>query len=646
MDNAIFGAAAAPLAVTGTATAANGAMIEVGGHPATIVSSEAISETRTRYSYSGSMGFANLGLTPVVVRVTEPSGRGAHHAIRVTRLATPPAIEEVFPASNAAGVDPGAMVVVVFSNPMDRASLRCGAGEACAFRLESPSGSAVSGLFDLDHDALTFAPAAPLEEGVEYAIRIGTAAKDAGGAALAGEFVSRFRVGLAAAASGAPLLDALPARSCGSALTIGGSAPAGARIQLDVGSSKFLASADGSGRFRYDAPLTGQAGYLLVRARTIGADGSLSAAAHSCVLVDCGGFGVSAASFDRTVNTLTISFTAPVDLATATTGDSGAIRLRLGDNRIVRGGVSLSNSTTLSVVPAENLRQTSFTLEVTTAIRGTDGSPLSAPFSQPFLHDSVEPGPGDGTGFISGEVYDASTGRPLAGATISIATPTNAFGETPAVAATSSSPRPAQRGEGLGERGAILSDSRGRYTIRLPEGAHTLEVRADGFTSAWRQVILPAGAGITPIDIRLAKRAQTATIAALPLALADGGEDGVTTRASLEIPSGSIAAGARVTLTSVGAQSLAGLLPLGWSPLGSAEIAVAGGELAAATLSFDVPAADVTAAAKPLSLVRYDRDRDEWRVLIPAVNVASGRASAPIAGTGEYALVYADGATP
>ncbi|HSN68239.1 MAG TPA: Ig-like domain-containing protein, partial [Thermoanaerobaculia bacterium] len=36
-DNAIFGAAAAPLAVTGTATAANGAMIEIGGHPATIV---------------------------------------------------------------------------------------------------------------------------------------------------------------------------------------------------------------------------------------------------------------------------------------------------------------------------------------------------------------------------------------------------------------------------------------------------------------------------------------------------------------------------------------------------------------------------------------------------------------------------------
>ncbi|HEU5162167.1 MAG TPA: Ig-like domain-containing protein, partial [Thermoanaerobaculia bacterium] len=632
LDNAIFGAATSALAVTGTATAANGATIEIGGHPATIVSSEAISESRTRYTFSGSMGFADLGLTPVVARVTEPSGRSVHHAIRVTRLASPPTIEQVFPASNAAGVDPGAMAVVVFSNPMDRTSLRCGGGEACAFRLESPSGSALSGVFDVDRDALTFAPAAPLEEGVEYTLRIGTAAKDTGGVALASEYVSRFRVGLAAAPSAAPLLDALPTRYCGTALTIAGSAPAGARIQLDVGSSKFLTAADGSGRFRYDAPLTGEAGYLLLRARTIGSDGSLSAAAHACVLIDCGGLGVSAASFDRTVNTLTISFTAPVDVATATAGDAGAIRLRLKDNRIVGGGVSLANSTTLSITPAENLRETSFTLEVTTAIRGTDGTPLSAPFSQPFIHDSGESGPGDGTGFVSGEVYDASTGRPLRGASVAVAVPVNAFDDPTTIRASANF--------------GVLSDARGRYAVRLPEGAHALHAAVDGFTSAWRQVIVPAGGGITPIDIRLAKRAKTATIAALPVALVDGGEDEVTTRASLEIPPGSIGAGARVTLTSVGGQSLAGLLPLGWSPLGSAEIVVSGGELAAATLSFDVPAAEVTAAAKPLSLALYDRDRDEWRVLVPAVNVTSGRASAPIAGAGDYALVYADGTTP
>ncbi|MCA1732780.1 MAG: Ig-like domain-containing protein, partial [Acidobacteria bacterium] len=100
--------------------------------------------------------------------------------------------------------------------------------------------------------------------------------------------------------------------------------------------------------------------------------------------------------------------------------------------------------------------------------------------------------------------------------------------------------------------------------------------------------------------------------------------------------------GAAVTFTSVGAQSLAGLLPLGWSPLGSAEIVTAGGDLAAATLSFDIPEVAVAGSGKSLALVRYDADRDEWRVVVPVVNVVSGRAVAPIVASGMYALVYPD----
>ncbi|MCA1733160.1 MAG: Ig-like domain-containing protein, partial [Acidobacteria bacterium] len=178
-DHAIFGMNAPALEISGTASAANGATIEVGGQPATIVSTEAISEMRTRYAFTASASFATVGPTPVVARVTDPEGRSAYHAIRVTKLSAAPKVAQVFPDAQAIGVDPGAMIVVLFSNPMDRASLRCGAGEGCAFRLETPSGSAVSGLLDLDEDALTFAPAAPLEDGAARAIVEATAASSA-----------------------------------------------------------------------------------------------------------------------------------------------------------------------------------------------------------------------------------------------------------------------------------------------------------------------------------------------------------------------------------------------------------------------------------------------------------------------------------
>ncbi|HEY0592686.1 MAG TPA: Ig-like domain-containing protein, partial [Thermoanaerobaculia bacterium] len=378
-DHAIFAAARPAIEIGGTAIAASGATVEVNGQRASIVSTEPLGGARVRYSFTASVPFATLGPTPLVARVTEPAGRGAYHAIRVDRLAVAPKVERVFPANAAIGIDPGAMIVVLFSSPMDRGSLRCGAGDGCAFRLEASNGSPVSGLLDLDGDAMTFAPAAPLEDGTEYTIRVTTAARDAAGGPIGSEHASRFRVGLAAAQASAPALDAFPAKHCGTMLPIAGSAPAGARVRLDVGSSAFTVTADASGRFAYDAPLTGESGFLLVRARTIASSGALSAASHSCVLVDCGGLGVASAAYDRTVNTLTITFSAPVDVATAT---GGAIRL-VADGVAIAATIALESPSVLRVSPVEDLTRRSFTLEITTAVRALDGRPLSAPFAQP-----------------------------------------------------------------------------------------------------------------------------------------------------------------------------------------------------------------------------------------------------------------------
>jgi len=130
------------------------------------------------------------------------------------------------------------------------------------------------------------------------------------------------------------------------------------------------------------------------------------------------------------------------------------------------------------------------------------------------------------------------------------------------------------------------------------------------------------------------------------LVLTHGGEGQkpLSRRAELRIPSSAIGAGDRVTLTSLGAQSLPGLLPLGWSPLGSAEIVSSEPAWgASAELSFDVPRDELIATGQTLTAVRYQEDRDEWRVLVAAVNVSSdGKATIAIVGPGAYALVYPD----
>ncbi|MGH9459336.1 MAG: Ig-like domain-containing protein, partial [Thermoanaerobaculia bacterium] len=109
---------------------------------------------------------------------------------------------------------------------------------------------------------------------------------------------------------------------------------------------------------------------------------------------------------------------------------------------------------------------------------------------------------------------------------------------------------------------------------------------------------------------------------------------------ALDIPGGGIGAGAEIAITSVGAQSLAGLLPLGWSPLGSAQID--GDSAVTGTLSFAIDPVAVAAAGRPLSLVRYDSDRDEWRVIVPSVALSGESAEAPVSAPGAYALVYPD----
>jgi len=609
--------------VSGTFRGDEGSTIDVNGVSATV--------DGTAKTFFADVTFSTLpgGITPVVARIAQPSGgEGAFDSLRVYKLSDAPKVLETFPAANAFEVDPGVVVLALFSAPMDRAST------AAAFRLENASGSPVNGKTLLDKDVLTFAPATTLTPGERYTIRITTTATDLAGQPLETAVDSSFVVATSAPTT-APTITTASGRICAQLVDVTGTSIPGARVRLDYGQISFTTNASATGAFSYKIPLSGQAGYHVIRVRTVGADGTLSAAAELKLNLDCTGPRVLRASYDRDANQLTIVFSNDVKPATLTTGAAGSIQLVLPDDRVVGGAIAASGAN-VTVVPAENLGTATFTLKVTRDVQDLQGRELELVHTQLFAvggdGEQLEPG----YGFISGEVYDATTGRPLAGADIAIEVPTAAFARrvgtnalTPATQAVT-----------------MTTDARGRYTKSLPEGAHTIRASANGYTSVWRQIIVPAGGGVIPIDIRLTRRGETksADSGALSLVHGDnnGGNSSVTRRAELAIPAGAITAGATVTLTSTGAQSLAGLLPLGWSPLASAEIVSTASPLGASTLTFDVPQAAITAAAQTIAAVRYDESRDEWRVLVPVVNIANGKASFDAASPGAYALVYAD----
>ncbi|HEX6639620.1 MAG TPA: Ig-like domain-containing protein, partial [Thermoanaerobaculia bacterium] len=622
LDNSWFDAASgATFAVSGSFNASTAATIEVNGEVATI---DAAAST-----FTANVPFATLTSTPVIARITEPDGSSSLDAVRVNKLGAAPRVVQTFPDADAVDVDPGTLPLVLFSASMNRASVRS------AFRLENAAGTPVSGDVTLDRDVLTFAPAVLLTAGERYTMRIAASAADLAGNTLGTEFTRSFTIA-ATAPIAAPALNAYAARVCDT-LTLTGTAPADVRVRIDLGSLSFNTTASSTGAFSFTLPLSGRSGFQVARVRVVGSDGSLSAAAEAKFEVDCAGPQVVDARFDRPTNVLTVTFSKPIDIATVTTGENGSARLQLTDGTIVGGSVAaLSSPTSISITPAQNLGETSFTLAITTAVKDTNGAALTAPFSRAFTIG--EPTLGDGAGYISGEIFDADTGRPLPGATVSIEVPVGAFARglsnqsvrSDDVSATSTA--------------AALTDNRGRYLRELPEGAHTIRASADGYTTVWRQIIVRAGAGVIPTDIRLTRRGSTANGNGSAATLTHGGGTAqpLALASELRIPAGILAAGQNATLTSLGAQSLAGLLPLGWSPLASAEIVSNAPSLSGAELTFTVPASTISSANQTLTAVRYYDDRDEWRVVSAVVAISGDKATIPVSSAGAYALVYPD----
>jgi RHS repeat-associated protein len=616
LDDAFFGATAGDrVDVRGSFTAAAGSTIDIAGVSATVDANAS--------TFSASVPFSATAVTPIVARLIEPGGAAAIDTVRVTKLSARPRILDGFPAGGAVEVEPGVLPLVLFSALMNRATT------AAAFRLETSAGAVVPGVLRLDRDVLAFAPATLLTPGERYTIRVATTASDLGGNALESEYSTSFMV--AGTAPGQPpAFTSVPAHLCAQQIAISGAAPPNARLRIDLGPLTFNTTASSTGAFSLQLPVSGQSGHQVVRARIIAGDGSLSPAAEACFVVDCEGPQVVAAAFDRTANRLTITFSKEINPATAT---SSSILLQLPDGRSVGSVVAVQTpANTVIVTPSEDLTQKTFRLTMTTAIADPAGATLAFPYTQEFAFDSdINPQPGSGAGFIAGEVFDADSGRPLAGASVTIDVPPSAFAASGAVESALAS----------------SSDGRGRYTASVPEGAHAIHIVAPGFIDAWRQIVVPPGAGVVPIDVRLAKEGVAQTIGAGDFVLSHAPAAMIgRVPVELRVPSGAVPSGKRVVLTSLSAQTLPGLLPLGWSPLAAATITGDAASLPASTLTFTVSSADISASGQKVTAAQYHDDRDEWTVLVPSVAVGSdGKASLSITTSGTFALVYPDRAT-
>lgn len=563
---------------------------------------------------------SSTGVTPLIARVTADDSRTATDSVRVTRYNAPLAVRQRFPEEyedeqkvkhEAVNVDIGTMVVVLFNNTIDRASAQS------AISVVDSKGAAVAGTVFVDRDAISFAPATPLRNSERYTATVATTLRDVSGAALTAPYSFSFNTAASAPAS-APIVDDSVTTGCFSTAVISGriNTPNG-QVLIDVDGVPRRVTTSATGAFRATVTFDGGSGYHLVRVREIASDNTLSSERAICYRITCAIPQVIGATLDRTQKKLSIQFSKAMDPTSLSASANGSIVIVPQGETALDGTVTMNAAGDLATVTLTSIPEKTVLLTVKKSAKDTSGTPMSADYTQSFPF-SDDPNVGRGDGYINGAVYDAANGRPLASAVVEISGVTTK-----------------------------TTNARGRYTHPMGEGAYTITAGAPNYTTVWRQVVVPAGAGVVPIDIRVTPRGNAVTTNGSAQKLTHGTTSKLTKKVELDLAAASLPSGRSIRLTAVGGQSLAGLLPLGWSPLASAEIVVDDATtnvaLPGAKLTFFIERQPVLDAQQTLTVAQYEPVRDEWRVVTAAATIESdGRVETMIPSTGNYALVYAD----
>lgn len=203
-------------------------------------------------------------------------------------------------------------------------------------------------------------------------------------------------------------------------------------------------------------------------------------------------------------------------------------------------------------------------------------------------------------GVIASEVYNDTTGLPLAGATIQLLT-LNSQPLNPLVA-------------------PVTSDAVGRFYLVSAPGAAILQISKAGFTSGQRTVTVVAGRRTSPFDARLTPLDGNGSAIS---SLAGGTAQNTLGDVSLVIPPFALASNQTLVLTHLSAQGLVAPLPLGWSPVAVVDLNPSNLTLSvAATLSVTAPVG--LPANATITVARWDSASGTWLAEGSATRPANG----------------------
>jgi hypothetical protein len=218
-----------------------------------------------------------------------------------------------------------------------------------------------------------------------------------------------------------------------------------------------------------------------------------------------------------------------------------------------------------------------------------------------------------GPGVIAGEVYDDTSGRPLAGAIASLES---------------------LDGEALPGAQPVGTDAHGRYRLVCAPGLARVRISKPGHGEVLREVQVASAARTAPQDARLGARAAAQPVSSvLGGALASGD-------ARLQVPPGALASDLAVGMTALSGQALVAPLPLGWSALDAVEIEPED-TVFAPPAQARLPAPAALPAATRVRVARFDRETRAWQALGEATRDGDALAFA-VAQGGQHALVVAD----
>jgi hypothetical protein len=327
-----------------------------------------------------------------------------------------------------------------------------------------------------------------------------------------------------------------------------------------------------------------------------------------------------------------LSFQAPAEAAA---GSNVALTVNASDNRqltlveLKADGVPIWSGGNAPVITEAVPYRLSPTLntgaELLFQVRGIDTAGNEATATATIRITQAAMGPG----YIQGKVLDDNRGLLLAGAEVEI---THQL---------------------TNSQNSLTTQTDGGYFLEAPAGSALVKVAKPGYTTVERLVPVISEKNNRVPDARLTKISDTknvidavgGVVKSIPFILHNS-----SFTIELTVPTNSLSAQADIRLTPVSNQGLAGLLPLGWSPLAAVDIRLldptAGTALettlaSAATLQLPLPTSLTIDPAIPPMLARYDETTHKW-LAVEAAEIDNGNAIAEITAAGQYALVVAD----